>query len=148
MNGWEVNLKIKEQLQAIRNLDFEIDSLLRTMEIERARAERRTTVFSLEGKGGMNIDGRENAYIKLTEMSKQVYEKVDELIDRKREALKWIQQLPDAAQRNVLIGRYINSATWEEVSEQVGYSVSHLYKIHGEALYALEKLWKIKDDSK
>lgn len=133
-------MKIKEQLQAIRNLDFEIDSLLRTMEIERARAERRTTVFSLEGKGGMNIDSRENAYIKLTEMSKQVDEKVDELIDRKREALRWIQRLPDAAQRNVLIGRYINSATWEEVSEQIGYSESHLYKIHGEALYALEKI--------
>lgn len=46
-------MKIKEQLQAIRNLDFEIDSLLRVMEVERARAERRTTVFSHEGKGGL-----------------------------------------------------------------------------------------------
>lgn len=133
-------MKIKEQLQAIRNLDFEIDSLLRTMEIERARAERRTTVFSLEGKGSGNIRSREHTYVKLMDLSRQIDEKIDALVDTRNALMASVLELESSDERGVLINRYFNRHTWEEVGEKLGYSVRKIHNLHGEALKNLEKV--------
>lgn len=133
-------MRIKEQLQAIRNLDFEIDSLLRVMEVERSRAERRTTAFSPEGKGGMNIDSRERQYVKLMDLSLQMDEKIDELVDTRNTLMAKIFELESSDERNVLINRYFNRHTWKEVAEKLGYSVRKIHNLHGEALKNLEKV--------
>ncbi len=133
-------MRIKEQLQAIRNLDFEIDSLLRVMEVERARAERRTTVFSLEEKGSGDAHSREHTYVKLIDLSRQIDEKIGELVDTRNALMAIVLELESSDERSVIISRYFNRHTWEEVAEKQGYSVRTIHRLHGDALQNLERI--------
>lgn len=55
------------------------------------------------------------------------------------EALRQIDKLGDAKMCAVLIEYYINAHTWPEVAGLTGYSLQHVYRLHGEALNALRE---------
>lgn len=88
----------------------------------------------------MNIDSRERQYVKLMDLSLQMDEKIDELVDTRNTLMAKIFELESSDERNVLINRYFNRHTWKEVAEKLGYSVRKIHNLHGEALKNLEKV--------
>lgn len=52
-----------------------------------------------------------------------------------------IQQLADADEQRILILRYVNRLSWEEIDESLdGFSWSTIHRIHGKALTNISEL--------
>ena len=87
-----------------------------------------------------------------TKISKPVEEKATELADKclewqwlelealeiRQDIMRLIRTVPGVG-KDILIERYINGKTWEEVGKAVGYSKSRAHALHDEALDFLEK---------
>lgn len=61
----------------------------------------------------------------------------DRLQASKTAALDLIGRIPNPEYQTVLISRYFRSKTWEEISQEMYYSISWIYRLHGYALEAL-----------
>lgn len=71
---------------------------------------------------------------KIVDLEREIDQRIDELVDLKREAFRLISQLPDHDQQNVLIARYIENRKWLDIADDLNFSISQVYKIHGHAL--------------
>ena len=59
---------------------------------------------------------------------------IDALVDLKAEARKVISKLDNPEQQLILEMRYLCYKSWAEIAEDLSFSESNVYKIHGEAL--------------
>ena len=91
-------------------------------------------VHSSAGKNAL-----EDAMCRIDELERKINARIDELATMKQEAFDMIGRIPDFDQQNVLIGRYIQMAQWEEISDDLGFSQQWVYDIHGKALLAFFK---------
>ena len=102
----------KEYLQQAYMIDREIDLDIIKLEAKRA---------AFPGKTCESYEREINA-------------KIDKLVEKRLEIEKAIDAVPDARYREILTRRYLLHQAWDLISEQMGYSLSHLYKLHGSAL--------------
>lgn len=85
----------------------------------------------------------EDAGIKLAEYSREIDAKVDELVDLKREAETYINQLVDNRFRQIILYRYIYNWAWEKICGAIHYESSRMFELHGYAILAFEKIYQI-----
>lgn len=81
----------------------------------------------------------EETIIKIVQLEREINDRIDELITLKHEIVKKIKELPDLDQQNVLMARYIQGKKWLAISDDLNFSISQVYKIHGHALLAFAK---------
>lgn len=67
-------------------------------------------------------------------------------LDLAEEIQDVIEAVPDMEEQRLLRLRYINGMKWEEVADAMGYSVQHIFRLHGDALISAEGFRK--DESK
>lgn len=90
----------------------------------------------------------EGTMSKVLEIEEVIDSQIDDLITLTREAADLLDKVPDFDQRNILTARYIQGGKWFAISEELNFSISQVYKIHGQALLTFGKiLLNIKDDS-
>lgn len=77
-------------------------------------------------------------FIELVEMDTK--KSIEELEEQKQAALAIIDKLDNPLKKRILMERYINGKTWEEVSELVSYAKTSTFRLHGEALEELEEI--------
>lgn len=67
-----------------------------------------------------------------------IFDKWQKLLDKKYAALSVItdeiEKLPNETEKTLLMLRYINGKTFEQVAVEMGYSWRHTLRIHGQAL--------------
>ena len=67
-----------------------------------------------------------------------LFEKWQTLLDKKYAALSVItdeiEKLPNETEKTLLMLRYINGKTFEQVAVEMGYSWRHTLRLHGQAL--------------
>ena len=141
----------KRWLQRYRVLGREVDRLnrqinksLQDIDAIRATAERTTTVLSdMPGSGGFK--SREDIYAKLVDMSEEVDLLVDGYVDQRRIAEKQrddiitaIRKLDDPAMETLMILRYVDDLTFEEIAVGMTYCIRQIWRIHGGALNRLQ----------
>lgn len=111
--------------------------------------ERRLSAFEFanitkyEHDGGTRTEPRENA----SETKMLEYSEICRLIEETRgkvdatnaETLVIVSNLKSYLQKSILIERYINLLSWDDVARKVGYSAAHVKRLHGVALLALYK---------
>lgn len=66
--------------------------------------------------------------------SELIEKRIDELYKIKYEILQAINSLDDSILRSILIARYINFKTWEEIAENLHYACRHIMRLHAKAL--------------
>ena len=121
-----------------------IDSLLQEVDALRATAEKSTTVLSgMPGGGGFR--GPEDVWIKLIDMSNEVNQLVDKYVDQRRmlegklKAITTaISNIDDGTLRVLLLMRYLDGATFEQIAVDMGYCIMQIWRLHGKALERLE----------
>lgn len=76
------------------------------------------------------------------DLEKMIEEKMHRLVERHMQAEVYINKLKDSRQRLVLELYYlsIDRKTWMDVAKKMGYSVSVIYDIHGDALVELDRI--------
>jgi len=135
MTDKEISQQAKEYLMQISKTDRLIKRLTETVSTLRSSLtsgnyELKQDVVQTSGPK----NALENTMLKIVDLEKQIDDRIDELVSMKADALKKIKELPDFDQQSVLISRYVQGVKWLQISEDMNYSISQVYKIHGNAL--------------
>lgn len=77
--------------------------------------------------------------VKIVALEDDINARIDELVSMKQEAFTMINRIPDLDQQNILIGRYIQLKKWEDISEELNYSMQWVFELHGKGLLAFAK---------
>ena len=131
----------KYLLQKIAFLDAEINSLIREHESVKSTLLKATD-YSNEPVATTKRNTSEDKLIKLADKSSEIDLKIDELVDFKITMGNHINQLEDERHRVILREHYINGLSFCEISDILGYTERHLYRIHGDALQKFQDILK------
>ena len=131
----------KYLLQKIAFLDAEINSLIREHESVKSTLLKATD-YSNEPVATTKRNTSEDKLIKLADKSSDIDLKIGELVDFKITMGNHINQLEDERHRVILREHYINGLSFCEISDILGYTERHLYRIHGDALLKFQDILK------
>ena len=131
-------MSAKEWLSRGKSLEIEI----RQLKEQRERALDDATAISL-GNGERVQSTHDNAsekkMVAYADYSELIRQRLEELYQVKEEIFRAICQVEDGTLRTLLIGRYINGKTWEQIAVDMCYSYSQTVKyLHPRALHAIE----------
>ena len=129
--------KVKKELQSVRYAWVSIERLDDLIKVIRSRAEKVTTGYS-DAPGGGQSD-REAVLTKLLETEQKQKAAVDAWRDAIDRMPAMINELSDSGERAILEYRYISCKDWTTISYALHFSLPHLYRIHGRALYKLSQ---------
>lgn len=127
----------KEWLNRGYQLDAEIDQL---------EAAKRTMLDMLTNTtpnyGGEVVSGTRNPhkYDTYVEYCECIDKRIDELVGIKEEIQEVIALVPNTMQRAVLIGRYLNFKSWEQIAYELNYSYQRVFQVHKKALQEVSTL--------
>lgn len=141
----------KEYLMQIYGADQRIQLLIRQ------KQDLRALLFSL-GASTQSLDGRvasspdpdrlSRLVARIDAKERRIEREIGRLADMKEVIAKQIAQLEDPRYVEILTHRYVLCEAWAEVAATTGYSEQSVYRIHGEALLAFEKIMpESKDES-
>lgn len=121
--GYRLDSEINQLEQAKRNM---LDTITNT-----------TPNYSGEVVSGTRNPHKYDAYIAYCE---KIDRRIDELYAIKEEIQDAIAMVPDNMQRMILISRYVNFRTWEQIAVDLNYSRRAVLNIHAHALGEIEKI--------
>ena len=81
-----------------------------------------------------SITGDSSAAGRLASCERELRGELDSLIELRRSITNAISSVSDPACRTLLELRYLCFETWEQVAEEMNYSVQHVYRLRGKAL--------------
>ena len=122
-------------LNRARNIDHEIDVLLKTEDETRERVMSITQRY--DGDGAQSTKDP-HKFDKLAELSSLIDQKTDELVSVKAEILEMIGKLPERRQRNVCDSYYLRMKTFEQIAVEENYSYRQVKRIHSKSLLLVD----------
>lgn len=133
----------KEFLQGIRANDRRIQALLARKQAYYDMAMRGTGSMEATRLSGDPAHSRvEDCVCKMVDMEREMDEDIDRLVDQTRQAETIIGQIKDKRYQDVLRYRYLSRWCWDQIAIHMGYDKRWLFKVHGAALLAFEKIWR------
>ena len=125
----------KEYLQQAYRIDRKIR--LDTEELAAARSALYGKTARYDSDGSKPVpcgNGTESAVLRVMELEERLTKEIDELTAKLREIELAVNAVPDEVQREVLTRRYLLYQKWEDIAEEMNYSVQHIFRLHGAAL--------------
>ena len=129
---------IKEWLNRGKHLDNEIKELKETAQKALEEATNTASNISDERVQTSIENNTEKKFIRVVHYSLETINKIEELYDVKMEIQQAIYKVDNHTYRTLLLARYINFKTWEQIAEDMGYEVRQIHRIHGNALVNLK----------
>lgn len=75
-----------------------------------------------------------DAVAKVVDLRQEINVDIDTLVDTRREINQLIEKLPSEKQYKILYKRYFERKTWEQISDEMGFSRQWVHKLHNRAL--------------
>lgn len=136
-------MTVKEWLQRAKKLDEEIDELIKAQE-QALTAATSVTCGTGEKVQTSNVNTSEGKFINYASYSEMIDNRIDELYAIKQEILQAINRVDDTTLRVLLIARYINFKTWEQIAVDLHYSYEWVVKrIHPTALNSVKEFIEV-----
>ena len=130
MNSQEKKAYLMRYLEAKCRFQALSDEMIRL----RSDAERITPLIT-EMPGGAQVSDRiANAVERLIACADELEREAENMQQLMREIRAVIGTVPDAIQRRLLLLRYIDGHTWEQIAVMMNYSYVHICRLHGKAL--------------
>lgn len=121
-------------------LDQLIDNKIEQQERLRAIAEKATTNISTERVSSTPKTGsRENVMVKLIDLSHEINDDIDGLIDLRAEIQNTISQVGDDRCQVLLEMKYLNNKEWDDIATVLNRDKRTVFRIHRQALAKIEK---------
>lgn len=122
-----------------------IKKQIEALEEERARLREITTRAGQNWSGAaQKRSGKHNAFdnvsIKISDIDYRVLRMIDNLRECLEMRLWLLDQMEDQEQRMILVYRYINGLSWEEIMHKIHFESTRTYELHGRAL---DSFWDI-----
>ena len=140
MTDKELSQRAKEYFAQIRKTDRLIQRLTDTVNTLRSSLTSQNYELKpdkVQTSGPKDTLGE--TIVKIMSLEEDINTRIDELVSMKKEAFSMISKIPDLDQQNVLIGRYIQLKKWEDISEELNYSMQWVFELHGKGLLAFAK---------
>lgn len=130
-------MRAKEFLNRAYKLNVEIEEL--TQEKERLFTSITKTVSSL---GSEVVSGTKDPhkFDTYANYGAEIDARVEKLIGIKREIKSVIYKVNDTKLRALLLARYINFKTFEQIAVDMSYDWRHIMRLHKEALQTVEQI--------
>ena len=134
-------MTVKEWLSRAQNINKAIDALIDERDKAFAEACKITAPPSdVERVSGTHDNATENKFTIYAEYTRMIDVKIDELYATKNEILAAIDAVNDNTYRALLTRYYVNGETWEQIAEELNYSVYWTRSgLHDRALAEVEK---------
>lgn len=131
----------KTELNGIRYIDIEIDIMLREVERLRALLDVASTGLTAERvQSTRRGDIIPRTVAKIIDLEQQINGYIDQLVDRKAQAEYKLARVSDETQRNIIKLRYFEGKRWEDIAEEMDYSLPWVYRLHDRALKEYSKV--------
>lgn len=130
----------KDWLNRGRNLNEEINALIKAKEKALYDACNVSFAYDKDRVQTSRNNSTETKFTRFADYSKAIDERIDELYKIKQEILKAISGVDNSTYRALLIERYINFKTWEQIADYMNYSRMHVTRLHGRALQKVKML--------
>lgn len=128
-------MNAKEYLSQAMYIDQRIDSKLeQIMKLRESATKATATLSDMPRPDSPNVQLMEETIVKIVDLEREINRDIDALVDLKAEARKVISKLDNPEQQLILEMRYLCYKSWAEIAEDLSFSESNVYKIHGEAL--------------
>lgn len=136
-------MTVKEYLNRARYLDREIEAKIDHLARIDSMVNRVSPVLSdMPGNPSKDPAKREKLLVKMIDLKWEINAEIDELVDTKREIMKFIGKIDNSSYRLLLELRYVNLCTWERIAEIMDISLSTVYRMHGSALLEADIIYK------
>jgi DNA-directed RNA polymerase specialized sigma24 family protein len=76
----------------------------------------------------------EDAILNKLELMKELSERLVQQSELENEIMAAIFAVPDNVYQSILLMRYVRCYRWEQIAEEMNYSLDNIYKLHGKAL--------------
>ena len=125
----------KEFLEQVRYVDQAIDSKLEQVQKLRNESTKATSLVSdMPRSSSPNLQRLEDTIIKIIDLEHEINRDIDWLVDLKKAARVSINAMANPEERLVLELRYLCYKAWPEIAEELDFSESNVYRLHGLAL--------------
>jgi DNA-directed RNA polymerase specialized sigma subunit len=137
-------MNAKEYLNQAYKLNSRINSKLEQLEVLKSLSMKVTSCFSdVKVMHSKNEKSQmEKNLVQIVDLSVEINDEINELIRLKSEIAETIREVDDVNCELLLVKRYISGKSWEEIAEEMQYSISGIFRIHGEALKKINKILK------
>lgn len=129
----------RKWLEHVRTLKGRIKTCDDMMEVVRRLAEPKGIDYSKQPGGQSNKDAIADVVAAMDELTEAWRTERIRLTAELGEATSTIAKLDDAAQRTILLARYVDCLEWSDVASIAGYSEDHCYRVHRAALASLHR---------
>ena len=133
-----------EYLKQYKYLNRHIDRLLEEKEMWKARAEKVTSTVSDMPHGSDGENQRELAICKMADCERVVTGMIDDYVDLGNEIKALINTVKEENLKLLLLYRYIDCKTWEQIAVNMDYTFQWVHHLHG---VALEKIIRTVDSN-
>ena len=125
----------KEYLNQAYWLDRRIDSKLEQLSALKDMATKTTSVMNDDVVSHTrNVHSMQDVIAKIIDMQAEINADIDQLVDLKREIMQVVKSVQNPEHQTLLELRYLCFKSWEDVAEELGYNVRHIYRLHDEAV--------------
>ena len=125
----------KEYLNQAYWLDRRIDSKLEQLSALSDMATKTTRIMSDDVVSHTrNVHSMQDIIVKIVDMKAEINTDIDHLVDLKREIMQVVKAVPNPEHQTLLELRYLCFKSWEDVAQELGYNVRHIYRLHDEAV--------------
>nr|DAJ27835.1 MAG TPA: RNA polymerase sigma factor [Caudoviricetes sp.] len=133
---------IKEELKDLRVISKIIDSKNRQLaQLKRYCTTIKSFDYSKEKINGGKKQDFSDTVDKIIDLENEINRDIDELIDRKNKMNEFIKSTLSGNEYIVIQMRYFDEYDWIEIAIKLNYTIDNIYKIHGKALFKLNKVY-------
>lgn len=132
-------MNTREFLNQYRNAEYEITEMTETLQRLRSRATKCTTAFGSGTPGQTDKDKLPAIVEKIIEAETKAEAKIKDLINTQAEVENAITCVNDGKCKALLMMRYLNGKSFEEISVALGYSYHYVvHDLHSKALRSVK----------
>ncbi|NSL04178.1 DUF1492 domain-containing protein [Blautia glucerasea] len=129
----------KEYLMKAYRMDMRINSKLRQVDSLNDLAVRATaTISDMPGNPSKDPHKMENIIVMIVDLQQEIGKDIEDLLNMKRDIMERIGKLEDPEQQMVLELRYIDCRAWEQIADDMDFSMNNVFVLHRKALENFE----------
>lgn len=91
-------------------------------------------------KSSGSQDKMANTVVSIVELENEIQEDVNRLMALKREVKQTIEKVSEPDLMSILYKRYVLYDSWEKIAVSLNISYRHATRLHGKALYEIQKI--------
>ena len=136
-------MNAKEYLSQARYLDLRINSKIQQVASLNELATRCTSTLSdMPRSPNRATSTMADAIVKIIDLENEINYDIDKLVDIKQSISTTIKAITNTEHQVILEKRYLCFITWEQIAVDMNYSIQHIFRLHGQALKEIDRIFK------